>query len=321
METQIGIDEMDIQLNGKVVSQLEWLIQINLDDFCAAFGVSQHPALAWSLKKLLRPAARRFARQIIDFDQEVLELGLEAASRQFMASYGQGMEVTGQERLPASGPLLVLANHPGLTDTLALFANIPRPDLRIIALERPFLHAMPETASRLIFVPPGSDGRLDVIRSVAGHLRQGGAVLTFPAGEIEPDPAYLPGAIASLNSWSTSLALFVHLSPETRVVPAVVSAVYSPHALRHPISRLRRQPKDRETLAANLQILVKSISTQFWPVRLQLDFGRPTLAADLLKLENPALITQAVAFRMRALLEAVHPVKARRPLGQSQPIR
>lgn len=312
---------MKMQKNGTGNTQLDLLTSINLDDFCKAFGASPHGGTTWLLRRLLRPAARRFARQIINFDQEVLEVGLAAASQQFLETYIQGMQVTGVENLPIDSPLLVLSNHPGLTDTLALFASIPRPDLRVVALDRPFLRAMPETNRRLFFVSDQTDGRINVIRSVGRHLRAGGAVLTFPAGEIEPDPASMPGSIAGLENWSRSLAFFVRISPETRIIPVIVSGVYAPQALRHPLVNLRRSSKDREILAANLQILVKSISVRIWPVNLHVDFGPPILSEDLLKLGDASQITQAVTNYVQGLLEVVHPAEAQHMIDDSQPAR
>ena len=91
----------------------------------------------------------------------------------------------------------------------------------------------------------------------ARHLQEGGALLTFPAGEIEPDPATFGPqrcAAASLQQWSGSYALFARLAPRTRFVPALVSHVISPDAQRHPLTLLRRTPRNKEKLAAALQV-------------------------------------------------------------------
>jgi hypothetical protein len=87
-------------------------------------------------------------------------------------------------------------------------------------------------------------------------LEEGGALLTFPAGEIEPDPATfgLQRAAASLQNWSDSYTLFARLAPRTQFVPALVSHVISPDAQRHPLTLLRRTARDKEKLAAALQV-------------------------------------------------------------------
>jgi 1-acyl-sn-glycerol-3-phosphate acyltransferase len=306
-------NRMDRPDEKNETSQMEQLIRINLEDMVSAFGMRGQRLSAWVLRKILYPAARRFAQEIIDFDQEVQEVGLTVASRQFLKTYTHSIQITGFEYLPASGPLLVLSNHPGLTDSIALFANIPRPDLRTLSLDRPFLRAMPETSRRMIFVPEEQEGRTSTLRSVVRHLRHGGAVLTFPAGEIEPDPAFMPGSAEALVRWSQSIAFFIRMCAETQVVPVIVSGVYSAQALHHPLARLRRLPKDRETLAAILQIIAKSLALKGWPIDTRIDFGRPLLAADLLRLTEPRLITQAVIGQAQGLLETLLPIQEGQP--------
>ncbi len=130
------------------------------------------------------------------------------------------------------------------------------------------------------------------MRAAARHLRGGGAVLTFPAGRIEPDPAVLPGAAAALDRWSSSADLFARLAPNLAVVPVVVSGVISPSALRIPVTRLRRQERDREWLAATLQMLVPALRN----VEVRVEFGRPVHA------EQETAVGDAVIEEMRRLM-------------------
>ena len=130
------------------------------------------------------------------------------------------------------------------------------PDLRVIALDRPFLRALPNVARHLILVPNHDVGRMGAVRAGVKHLKQGGALLTFPAGEIEPDPATFGRrkALDSLACWSKSFALFARRVPRTRFVPAIVSNVISPEAQRDVLTRLRRTAHDKQRLAAALQV-------------------------------------------------------------------
>ena len=144
-----------------------------------------------------------------------------------------------------------------MTDTVALFTSlVSRADLRVIASDRPFLRALPNVARQLIFLPLEADGQMLAIRTAARHLQRGGALLTFPAGDIEPDPAAFGSrrAADALNDWSSSYTLFARLVPATRFVPALVSHVISPDAQRHPLTLLRRSARDKEKLAAALQV-------------------------------------------------------------------
>jgi 1-acyl-sn-glycerol-3-phosphate acyltransferase len=205
----------------------------------------------------------------------------------------RGVEVEGRENVPREGSLLLVANHPGLCDTVALFTTIPRPDLRVVAAERPFLDALPNTSRYLLTVAEASSGHFGLIRAATRHLRRGGAVLTFPGGRIEPDPAVLPGAVEALEHWSASVDLFVRLVPGLTVVPAVVSGVLSPGALRNPLTFLRRRPKDRQWLAATLQILAPALHD----VTARVEFGRPIYA------DREALVREATVAEARRLIE------------------
>jgi 1-acyl-sn-glycerol-3-phosphate acyltransferase len=286
-------------------SQLHTLTEINIQDFLIAFGLENlHPgrdvldALCWL-------PARRFASQIARYDRMVGEDGLGPASRRILSGYVRRLEVEGQENIPQSGPLLLLSNHPGLTDALSLFASIPRPDLRAVAAERPFLRVLPSITRHLLYVPDDPSQRMRVVRAVVGHLRHGGAVLTFPAGQIEPDPASMPGAVASLHNWSESVAIFTRLVPETQVVVAIVSGVFWPAALRSPLTRLRRRQPDRERMGAALQALVQTLLPFYQPVATRVAYSPAFHPAELAGSTDTTAITQAITGQARRLIEGI----------------
>jgi putative hemolysin len=205
------------------------------------------------------------------------------------------MEVEGRENVPREGPLLLAANHPGLGDSLALFATTPRTDLRVVAAERPLLEALPNTSRYLLTVAEASPGRFGLVRTATRHLRDGGAVLTFPGGRIEPDPAVLPGAVEALDRWSASVDLFARLVPGLAIIPVIVSGVLSPAALRNPLTRLRRRKEDREWLAATLQMMTPALRN----VTTRVAFGQPVRARD----SSGRAISQAVQEEARRLIE------------------
>jgi len=287
---------------------LSTLTEINLDDLFAALGW-ENLRNSRLLRRLFRPAALRFAHQVVAYDSAVATMGLQAGSRRFLTTLQKELLISGQHYIPASGSVLFLSNHPGMTDTVSLFASIPRPDLRIVAAERPFLHALPATDRQLIYVSADNTTRTSTIRAVSSHLRAGGAVLTFPAGEIEPDPAVLPGAEASMQSWGPSIGLFARLAPQSVLIPVIVSGVLSPRATDHPLTRLRRLSKDRERLGATLQIFSGVVAPALWPelwqVTVRVRFAPPIPAAGLLSLHDPAAITQAVVDCIRPFLREI----------------
>ena len=79
---------------------------------------------------LARPAAETFARDVIAYDDAVGASGWQAGGATLVKRYVGGLKVAGVENIPREGPTLILSNHPGLTDSVALFASIPRNDLR-----------------------------------------------------------------------------------------------------------------------------------------------------------------------------------------------
>lgn len=253
------------------------LIAINLEDMLGAVGLRTESRLAPVARRLFWPAAARFAREIAAYDAAVGRDGLQAASTVLLRTYTRTMQVRGQHMIPAHGPVLVVANHPGIYDTVALFSSIPRADLRTVAAERPFLTALPNLSARLLYVPEQATGRLGLLRNLTRLLRDGGAALTFPGGTIEPDPAVMPGAAAALTGWSESITLLARLVPHLHIVPAIVSGIISTRALHHPLTRIRRNPRDREWLAAMLQIQFTSLRTD----TASIAFGAPICADSL----------------------------------------
>ncbi|MEO6626534.1 MAG: 1-acyl-sn-glycerol-3-phosphate acyltransferase [Burkholderiaceae bacterium] len=267
------------------------LTGICLEDLLDSLGAAARGRAL--LRPVFRPAAQRFARTVRAFDDLVGVHGLAAGSQWLVQRMAGGMRVAGFSRVPSHGPLLVLANHPGMIDTVALFASLAaRPDLRVIAQDRPFLRALPNVASRVLFVAGDGASRSRVLRDGVKHLRQGGALLSFPAGRIEPDPvaAGAGPALESLQGWSASFALFARAVPQTHIVTAIVSQVVSAAASRHPLTRLRHAPADRDRLAATLQILWRPYRALPACVAFGTPYGVPGNGADGLR---RAIIAQA----------------------------
>jgi hypothetical protein len=285
-------------------TQLQILTAINTQDFLAAFGIEN---LRWGRKvldALCWLPARRFAKQIVHYDQLVGEQGLHTASQKALDDYVQRLEIEGRHNIPESGPLLVLSNHPGMTDALVLFTSLERANMRIVAAQRPFLEALPNVSRQLISVPEEDGQRMGVVRAVVSHLRLGGAILTFPAGQIEPDPISMPGAVESLAGWSESIAIFSRLVPELKIVVAIVSGVLWPAATRSPITRLRRRQQDRERMGAALQVLVQQTLPFIKPVTTRVVFSEAFTPADMPSSSDATSLNRVITAQARRLIES-----------------
>jgi hypothetical protein len=171
--------------------------------------------------------------------------------------------------------------------------------LHVLALEREFLRALPHTAERLFMLPDDMFKRRAMLREVGKHLDGGGAVLTFPAGQIEPDPLVLPGAVESLDTWARSVGLFAKMAPQMRIVVAIVSGVLNPEAQRNPFIQVQRDRKKREFLGATLQILWKGYRTNV----VNVAFSPPILASSFADCNYDAgLVTAEVVEAARKLI-------------------
>src|SRR5215212_8815222 len=170
-------------------AQIETLTDICIDDLLDALGLSGFRRSWRPLELLLRIPGRRLARQIATYDEIVGEFELRAGGEWALGRMTRRLKVEGRERVPRDGPLLLVSNHPGLSDAVALFASTPRPDLRVVASEWPLLDVLPNPSRHLFTIAENPARRLGAVRAAARHLRGGGALLNFPAGRMEPDPA------------------------------------------------------------------------------------------------------------------------------------
>lgn len=266
-------------------------LRLNARDMVGAF-LPRCPEVALPL---VRGPARDITRLVFQYERRVGETDLVRASQWLLPHFTRSVQPLG---LPAPSiepgrPLLIVSNHPGVMDAMALFAWPGRPDLQVITAERPILTLLPNIARHLILLPEDGERRIRVLRQAIAHLRAGGALLNFPAGQIEPDPALYASAPGSLPDWSTAgIELFARQVPELTILPVAVSGVISARALRTPLARLYREGRRRSWVAATLQVMF----TRWRDCEVTLRFGPPLPA-------GPGVGDQVVA-TMAALLRA-----------------
>lgn len=283
-------------------SAIDTLTRINLDDLVSSFGWQQYPLSAAILRRLFIRPAREFARQIVEYDELVGQVGLHEASCRILKNrYINDLKVHGRDNIPVSGPALFLSNHPGLADTVSLFTAIPRNDLRIIALHRPFLASLTNITRQLVYISDDPGERMRAVRKVSAHLRAGGAALTFPAGKIEPDPAVHPGALKSLDNWIESSAIFLRFAADMQIVPVMVSGVVWERTAHHWLTKIKKTREEREKLAAALQLLAM-ITRDARPTTVHVRFGRPVTANETGSMDT-SCIHETLMERMRSLIE------------------
>jgi putative hemolysin len=135
--------------------------------------------------------------------------------------------------IPATGPVVVVANHPhGVLDGLVLAEVVRRvrPDARLIVNH--LLSRIPELRESCFFVDP-FDGPAAASRSRAGlraahlWLRRQGLVIVFPAGEVASRRSpERPGSVVD-PAWRSTAARLA-LRTGATVVPAHIEGANSP---------------------------------------------------------------------------------------------
>jgi len=128
---------------------------------------------------------------------------------------GLRVEAADQARIPASGPVVVVANHPyGMLDgaLLTVLLTRMRPDVKVVA--NFLLGDVPELQQHCIFVDPFQTDQSVVsnrraLRQALAWLQQGGMLALFPSGEVSH--WQMPAAQIADPEWSeTAVRLIRH---------------------------------------------------------------------------------------------------------------
>jgi 1-acyl-sn-glycerol-3-phosphate acyltransferase len=224
------------------------------------------------VRRLVGLAAHHIAGRFVAYDRALGEDGLRHGAAWIIDDATGGLAIEGRGRVPARGPLLVVANHPGLSDAVAVLAALGRDDAWIVAADYPFLRALRLASRRFLFVSDERADRLSTFRGIVSRLRAGETVVVFPAGGLELDPDLSrTAALASLTTWSRSIELLAHLADGTLVVPAAVRGVVSRSAFDHPLARRLGVLKDRQRMATLLQLVLPAYRGN----RVGVSFGLP----------------------------------------------
>ena len=243
------------------------------------------PVLEWMLEL-------RTYRKIYQSVQAGMQEPFEARALRALDVLPQ-TSVSDISRVPTSGPLIVVANHPhGLLDGLVLIDVLrrARPDVRV--LTNHLLSRIPELRDFCLFVDPFS-GPDAAARSRAGlraahlWLRQGGALIVFPAGEV----AHARGKDGERadSPWKPTMSRLA-IATGAQVVPAFIEGNNS--RLFYAAGRIH--PSLRTMMLAR-ELLKKRRTTV--TVRIGTAVGRTDVPHDL----------DAATARIRAAMETLAP--------------
>ncbi len=201
----------------------------------------------------LQVSLMRFVQLASQFEKEAAIGGFAYASRRIVPEFVPTIEVSGAENIPTQGPLIVVGNHPGSLDALIVAAQLYRQDLKLIARDMSFLRRLPGIDACMLYSTKEIGRRAVVLRQALHHLACGGSLLFFASGRLDPDPAWMPGAMEAIDLWTGSAAFLLKRVPEARVVIAITSRLIDPRWLTNPLISFHKDLWDRQFLAELMQ--------------------------------------------------------------------
>jgi len=250
------------------------------EEIFVSLGFSRNSWLASIGGIIFRKPAERFAQIAARFEEEIPLSGLHGGAQKILADFPLEVTVWGVEHIPKSGPVLIISNHPGAYDSLALVSCIPRKDLKLLVSDIPFTRALSNSNRHLIYVDFTAFGGMQALRDSVNHLSNHGALLLFAHGEVEPDPEFMSGATESFTAWSPSIEIMLRKVPQTRVVIAIASGVFLPQFIHHPLTRIRHNPASRQKLAEFLQVIHQLVAKSSEKANVHISFSESNLTLD-----------------------------------------
>jgi hypothetical protein len=251
----------------------------------------------------------RFARLAVEFNDMVADFGMVETARRYLVRYSQGYEITDNALIPTQGPLIIASNHPGTFDLFTVLAGLPRDDVRLIISGVPVVRSLPAAEKYLIYTTADPHGRMGVVRQATQHVREGGCLLLFPTGILDPDPEIMPGASKALSLWSRSMELILRRVPEAKVQIAIVSGVLPPSSLHNPLTLLARERWKKQRLAEFGLVASHIIKQNKFNVIPKCSFSAPYNIDVLLNDENTEEATLTEAIIARACKQLEHHIR------------
>jgi hypothetical protein len=246
-----------------------------IDEIFFALGLGRDGWRRKILGPLFHIPANHFAKIAIRFENEIHDSGLNGGARSVLVDFSLRVTADGTQNIPSVGPVLIICNHPGAYDSLVMAASIPRKDLKMLVSDVPFAHALEKGSQYFIYVDFQTMGGMLALRKSIQHLKSGGCLLMFANGEVEPDPAIMPGAENTILHWSHSIEIMLHKAPQTSLVIAMVSGVLLPQFTHSLIARIRHKSYERQKLAEFLQVIQQMVLPSTIHANVHVTFSKP----------------------------------------------
>jgi hypothetical protein len=236
-------------------NEIHQLSRVLVGEIFLSLGFSKY---GWAYRLFHRPflkVADRLSSITLTADYKIASDGFPAAAEWILYHWCSSVNSDNDQNIPQQGPLLIISNHAGTYDTFILTSRINRNDIKLISSDIPFLKNLPNASKHIIFLSENTHDRMLAARHGIQHLRNGGALLLYGTGLIDPDPAVYPDADKWIDRWLPSIDIFLRAVPEIRIVLSIVSGVVSAKWASHPITWLKKIDWQKRRLAEFSQII------------------------------------------------------------------
>jgi hypothetical protein len=98
---------------------------------------------------------------------------------------------------------------------------------------------------------------------------------------MDPDPACMSGSNQVLQSWSSSLELFLRKVPGVQMQVVILSGFLAPDCLRHPLARTRRGFREQQIVAEIVQMVNQIYRNKDYQLYPRVSFSNPTRWIDI----------------------------------------
>jgi hypothetical protein len=284
--------DLDKAISNMVFTELRHMLHLRANSLW-------NRVLEWSFWK----QAMRFGHMVSSLDQSIGEYGLYEGARRGLKGFFPSITTHVRQELPREGPLLIVSNHPGAADILALAAALPRKDIKFVAQDRPLLRAINNVSEHILYLNSPNQGRGHSIIEMIDYLKEGGALLLFPRGNWEPDPAVMPGARSYLTHWSNSIGHFLSRVPDIRLAPVFVSGVISKQVAHSVLADLGKNWRYRIQMMSILSLVGQFSALKNWLVSPDVYVGEAWKASQMVPSLQPDLLTQEVIGSVSHLME------------------
>lgn len=148
---------------------------------------------------------------------------------------------------------------------------------------------------------PGS--RMAAARQGLRQMQEGGALLLFGTGLIDPDPQVYPHAEAEIQNWSASIDLFLRQVPQAQVVISILSGIVLPRWAHSPLTGLQRVDWQKRRIAEYGQVIEQLLLPGKPNISPYMSIAPPVSVEVLRRESGSDRVLTAVIARGKALLD------------------